>query len=178
MDDTTKNGNEAFEDAPETKKGGKDNNEVGRGKKTVSLTKREKELILDKWEHICAYCYGPADQVDHVIPQAFMVDHSNENLVACCWLCNLIASDKVFRSIHQKTKYIMDRRYKFIENNVIPLWLKSEVRELGPVIRKLVEKSCVVLDTEEDLEKTKRYLLSEGWRVTSASGEVVRVKKA
>ena len=156
---------QAPKNAPGSDFKGTSEQEDDNGKKTYSLTPHEKDSILEEWDYVCAYCFGPADQIDHVIPQAFKMDHSKENLVACCWLCNLIANDRVFRSFHQKQQYIIDRRYKFIQKHIIPLWLKDELRGMSYILKKDIQNSCLVLNSKEELINVKERLLKEGWKI-------------
>lgn len=132
------------------------------------LTPRQKEKILEKYDFICAYCYGPAECVDHVIPWIYIHDDSEDNLVASCWLCNLIAGDKLFiDGFSTKRDHILRLRYKWIKKNPIVLWLQSEVDTLGYVLRVKIERTTVVLQTEEQRKEVKRRLLEEGFRVIS-----------
>jgi 5-methylcytosine-specific restriction endonuclease McrA len=46
--------------------------------------------ILERDQHICAHCQGPADTVDHIVPKAITgtPDNSPSNLQAMCRSCN------------------------------------------------------------------------------------------
>src|SRR2546423_9550312 len=46
----------------------------------------------DGWR--CAYCKGPAETIDHVIPRSRGGRHAWENVVAACARCNHTKSDK------------------------------------------------------------------------------------
>lgn len=60
--------------------------------------------------HLCGYCGDEATQADHIVPYAWGVDNSADNIVACCVVCNLIAGSKVFDSFHEKKQYILSER--------------------------------------------------------------------
>lgn len=44
--------------------------------------------VLDRDGHICRYCDGPADSVDHVFPRVKGGLTVEDNLVAACRSCN------------------------------------------------------------------------------------------
>lgn len=52
--------------------------------------------ILERDGHVCAYCGGEADTVDHIIPKASDEDDLDNpgNLVAACRRCNGLKQDK------------------------------------------------------------------------------------
>jgi len=77
-----------------------------------TLTRGQKDKILERDAYVCAYCLGEATVVDHIIPWSWDYDDSPYNLVAACELCNAIASDKIFKSLGEKTAYIMGQRGK------------------------------------------------------------------
>ncbi len=74
----------------------------------ISTALREK--ILERDAFMCAYCDGEADCVDHIIPYSYCQDNNQDNLVACCMDCNLIASDHIFESLQAKREYIRHKR--------------------------------------------------------------------
>ena len=49
-------------------------------------TNRRLVLQRDGWR--CAYCGGPADTVDHLVPYSRSGDNAMDNLVAACRSCN------------------------------------------------------------------------------------------
>jgi 5-methylcytosine-specific restriction endonuclease McrA len=53
--------------------------------RSVSLSRRA-VFIRDK--HICQYCGGRAESIDHVIPRSRGGEHIWENVVAACRRCN------------------------------------------------------------------------------------------
>lgn len=74
------------------------------------LTESQKNRILERDCYICAYCDGNANCVDHVIPWAYSHCDDDDNLVASCTECNLMVSDKVFKSFSEKRIFIKQRR--------------------------------------------------------------------
>lgn len=129
-----------------------------------TLTKSRRIKILEKYDYVCVYCWGLADQVDHVMPWSYKHCNDEDNLVAACWLCNLIGTNKVFDCFRKKQDHIQANRYRWIKNHPIPLWLKEEIKELGYNLQKKVENSCIVFETEEERQRTKKILLKEGFR--------------
>ncbi|MGH8792264.1 MAG: HNH endonuclease [Stackebrandtia sp.] len=57
----------------------------------VSLTRRA-VFARDGWR--CAYCGGPAETIDHVMPRSRGGGHSWDNVVASCAPCNHKKSDR------------------------------------------------------------------------------------
>lgn len=57
----------------------------------VPLTRRG---VLRRDAHHCAYCGASANTIDHVMPKSRGGADSWENLVACCFKCNNIKSDR------------------------------------------------------------------------------------
>ena len=140
----------------------------------LSPSKREK--ILQKYDYVCVYCFGNAEQVDHIIPWAYIHNDSEDNLVACCWLCNIVAGSNVFEDFNKKREFIQKRRYNWIKKNPIPLWLRDEVDELSYALKEKIKLTCIILDTNEERQKVKRILMDEGYRVLI--GEKRKAKKA
>lgn len=130
-----------------------------------TLTPNQKKIVLTRFDYTCVYCFAEAETVDHVIPWSYRHDNSDDNLVAACWLCNLIAHNKMFDTLSQKQEYVIAKKYNWIKKNPIPLWTLSEIKELGRVLKKYVSDSVVILDDEEQRQKVKRILLHEGFRV-------------
>ena len=135
------------------------------------LTPAQKKKILEKFDFTCVYCWNPAETVEHIIPWSYDHDNREENLVAACWLCNLIASNKVFNTFSDKLAHVQNRRYQWIKNNPIPLWTVKEVNELGRTLKKYVMDSVMILDDEEQRRKVKNILLKEGFRIIVGRGE-------
>lgn len=65
-------------------------------RRKVSLSRRA-IFARDKWK--CAYCGGPAETIDHVIPRSKGGAHIWENVVAACARCNHKKSDKTVREM-------------------------------------------------------------------------------
>jgi 5-methylcytosine-specific restriction endonuclease McrA len=55
-------------------------------RRAVPVTRR---AVFGRDGHICQYCGGPAESLDHVKPRSKGGDHSWENVVACCRSCNV-----------------------------------------------------------------------------------------
>ena len=75
-----------------------------------TLTREQKDAILERDCWICAYCDGIATVVDHVVPFSWSFCDDPDNLVACCQECNEIAYKFVFPSFTDKRMYIRTRR--------------------------------------------------------------------
>ncbi len=52
------------------------------------LSQSKKRKILKRDNHICQYCGGEANQVDHIIPVSQGGTNKWSNLAAACWKCN------------------------------------------------------------------------------------------
>lgn len=50
---------------------------------------QRRAYVLFRDQGVCAYCGGPANTVDHVVPRCRGGAHTADNLVACCGACNL-----------------------------------------------------------------------------------------
>jgi hypothetical protein len=110
----------------------KDDALLGRGKSRAQhrrsgnrLSESKRQTILDRDAGMCFYCEYEADQVDHIIPYAHGGTDDDNNLVACCSICNQIASDKVFDTLEQKREFIREQYGP---------WMKKRYRRL---LRKL-----------------------------------------
>jgi hypothetical protein len=78
-----------------------------RGRATPSAVRA---LVLERDAYVCAYCGDDATVVDHITPYSYRHDHSPENLVAACEECNALASDFMFPTFEEKSRYIRDKR--------------------------------------------------------------------
>jgi 5-methylcytosine-specific restriction endonuclease McrA len=47
----------------------------------------------------CAYCAGPGETIDHVLPRSRGGAHSWENCVACCLRCNRRKADRLLSEL-------------------------------------------------------------------------------
>lgn len=74
---------------------------VGKGKRMA---------VIRKYHGICVYCGDQATTVDHLVPRSYKIDNSDDNLVACCGLCNCLAGNKLFSSFQEKKAFILKRR--------------------------------------------------------------------
>ena len=85
-----------------------------------NIKKSLKEKIYARDEYICQYCgiwcyesYVLNDRsltIDHLIPFAGGGNSNEENLITCCRECNLIKSDKRFKTFEEARKFILDRK--------------------------------------------------------------------
>ncbi len=55
-------------------------------RRSVPVTRR---AVFGRDGHICQYCGGPAESLDHVHPKSKGGAHTWENVVACCRACNV-----------------------------------------------------------------------------------------
>lgn len=62
--------------------------------------KKRRLLVLQRDGFTCAYCFGEANSVDHVIPRAQGGSDDLDNLVASCVKCNSSKGDRFFSSRH------------------------------------------------------------------------------
>jgi len=69
-----------------------------------------KQSVLERDAHVCVYCNGEADEIDHIMPYSYKIDNGENNLVACCRDCNAIAYNKIFKNFAQKSAYIQRTR--------------------------------------------------------------------
>jgi hypothetical protein len=129
------------------------------------LTPARRESILFRDSRICAYCLEEADEVDHIVPWSYRHDDSDENLVAACWLCNHIASNKVFDTVQEKKSYILKRKDKILSDTVIALWLEEELKELGPSMRRDVRSNCLVFEDRDGALRAMRRMRDVGFEV-------------
>jgi 5-methylcytosine-specific restriction endonuclease McrA len=71
---------------------------------TVRQKRRIRIAIRDEWT--CSYCRTELDErtlaVDHVHPRSKGGWHEEENLVACCKLCNSYKKDLVLEDFYEK----------------------------------------------------------------------------
>ena len=81
-----------------------------RTRRNISYRKHWKSLI-ERFGTLCFYCREePSCCIDHVVPYSYSECNEIDNLVPCCTLCNVLASDKVFDSLEEKTGYILSKR--------------------------------------------------------------------
>ena len=69
--------------------------------------KKAWDFLINAYGVRCVYCHkNISTQIDHVIPYSYIPYHGIENLRPCCAICNLIASDKVFKDFAAKYDFI------------------------------------------------------------------------
>lgn len=130
------------------------------------ITESRRQFILDREGHQCAYCMEDADQVDHILPWAFVHCDDVENLVAACWLCNLIAADHIFDDFNAKRDYILARREKMLAKRVVAVWTEAEVKELGRKLKNMVRRGAIVVDDARAAAEVADRLRGFGLTVT------------
>ena len=54
----------------------------------------------------CAYCRGPAETIDHVMPRSRGGGHTWNNCVACCGRCNTRKADRLLDEIGWRLPFI------------------------------------------------------------------------
>ena len=131
------------------------------------LSQERREHILKRDGNLCFYCFDEADEVDHLVPWSYRQDDSLENLVAACWLCNRIASNKMFESIEAKKNHIIRRRERFFRRNVLSIWTETEVSDLGPGLRRDVKTNCIVVESDVVRTEAASKLMARGWVVNA-----------
>lgn len=78
------------------------------------LFKNLKKKILEKYDHICQYCFKKtADCVDHIIPLYRGGTTEIENLIASCKSCN---SRKFFKTIQE---FKQNKKSSYIKNRLV-----------------------------------------------------------
>ena len=66
--------------------------------------------ILRYYNYTCQYCGAPANEVDHIVPKSNLGSNKEENLVACCKDCNVLAGARVFSTFSEKQDYILAKK--------------------------------------------------------------------
>lgn len=74
--------------------------------RVLPLTTALKTRILERDGYVCVYCGADATEIDHIMPYSYKPNNDENNLVSTCRDCNAIASDKVFKTLADKYKYI------------------------------------------------------------------------
>ena len=69
----------------------------------IPLTRRG---VLRRDGHSCAYCGKSANTIDHVVPKSRGGAESWDNLVACCFRCNNIKSDRTPQELGWRLRVI------------------------------------------------------------------------
>jgi hypothetical protein len=150
------------------------------------LSSAKREEVLKRYWYICVYCFGEADQVEHIIPNAWIVTNIDDNLVATCEACNIHLSDMIFHptsfsiALIKKQKYIRellgrtrrkDPRSKcpdchsyfrpLIDGATMLLCSKCQDKRLGIAERREQEHIDVI--NKQKNEDKKRDLWVKGW---------------
>ncbi len=58
--------------------------------------------VLSRDQHVCAYCKGLADTIDHIYPRARGGKHEWMNVIAACGHCNAKKADNLLEEIGMK----------------------------------------------------------------------------
>ncbi|CAN5803352.1 HNH endonuclease [soil metagenome] len=61
-------------------------------RRTVPVTRR---AVFGRDSHMCQYCGGMAESLDHVLPRSRGGEHTWDNVVACCRPCNIRKGDRL-----------------------------------------------------------------------------------
>jgi len=130
--------------------------------KTRKLAVERRDKILREADYSCAYCQDYAGEVDHIVPWSYIHDDSVVNLVACCKLCNMAASNKVFDSFTLKQTYLLEVRKKWLERP-IPVWTVDEFEELDPDFQAKLISGIVIIEQSRKPEFLA-LLKSKGFR--------------
>lgn len=134
---------------------------VERNRRT--LRRKRKHQVLERDSYSCAYCTELAAYVDHVLPWSYEHNNDMTNLVAACFLCNSIASNKVFDGFQKKQAHILEIRSK-MKKCVVGIWLIEELDGLGYGLRSAVESSALVVESVADAVKLQATLKEMGIR--------------
>ena len=130
-----------------------------------TLTPVQRRKILERDEYICSYCFGDADQVDHIVPWCYLRRDDEDNLTATCWLCNIVAGGKVFDTLKEKREYIQKKRHTVIRKTPIAIWLREDLEDMGDRMREDIENRCIIVETFDELYIVKRQLMDMELRV-------------
>lgn len=136
-----------------------------------TLTPVMRELVLLRDLSTCQYCGGDANSVDHIIPWSHSHSNAAFNLVAACYICNSVASNKVFDTFLEKKNHIITRRLQMLSRMAVPIWTRAEVDELGGRLRDMVMDTCVVVEKHSDGLVIAERLAKDGFRVTFGNGD-------
>ncbi|TXH08324.1 MAG: HNH endonuclease [Hyphomicrobiaceae bacterium] len=135
-------------------------------KRRAPFSNATRQRILDYYDHTCVYCEYEATTVDHVIPYTYGGSDEDDNLVACCSICNSIASNKIFETFEGKRAFIRKRYGPYLEGRV-----RRERRKLsmcgdcGTVYQPRVNGASAVLCAEcyaaDEMGRRKRLIGEE-----------------
>ena len=155
-------------------------------------SKKTKEAILTDQNNqclICEYPFGKLRQVgrkiktcspcwDHYIPFAYLGGNPNDNWIALCYLCNGIKSSRMFDSLSELKRYVVEKLLSKYNSTILcnyknnkVLLIRSEyklnttsrlVNTTNSLVNKLIvaEKLLrVIYYRKKNLELTKNKLL-------------------
>jgi hypothetical protein len=122
-------------------------------KKRRPIPESIRRQVFERDDYTCRYCYAPADQIDHIMPVSYLRDDSLENLVACCRLCNLLCSNKIFNSFNRKRAYLIEWYDKNLPKAERLVWCIKDVMELRGRLRQYIIDTCIIVDTPQIAEK-------------------------
>lgn len=92
------------------------------------ISQSQRDRIFASTGGACYYCGYAATCLDHIVPHSYVANDTDANLVPACDICNKIAGNKHFASLHAKQKYILDER-------VSEHWQRKIGRMIVTVIR-------------------------------------------
>lgn len=72
----------------------------------LKATSWSRHGVLVRDGFTCAYCFGPADTIDHVVPRAAGGKSTYENCVAACFSCNQKKKDKSLKEIGWSLNFV------------------------------------------------------------------------
>lgn len=81
-----------------------------------------KNRVLERDNHLCQVCGGPAQEVDHIIPWAISHDSSRSNLRAICIKCN-----RATRLPRKDACLPLNEWYQYIEAQLEVGWVRDGV---------------------------------------------------
>lgn len=124
------------------------------------FTKAIKKRVLTRDGNACRYCGDIATTVDHIVPVSFIPIHQENNLVAACGRCNNKLGNRMFTSLDEKREFLLQNLKS--RKRTVPLWIKSEIKELGHVLASSILDGCLVVSTEEERKHVAHYLEKMG----------------
>jgi hypothetical protein len=96
-------------------------------------------------KRFCVYCGDFYECRDHLIPVSWLRvyrDYRESETVACCTMCNRLASNYPATSLSDKAFYLL-RRYEFKYQKILalPHWDQSEINELKGSLKNRVSRN-------------------------------------
>jgi 5-methylcytosine-specific restriction endonuclease McrA len=109
--------------------------------KRLAIPEEVRHAIFARDGAACRYCGGVTSplQIDHQHPWAQGGSSDPTNLVVCCRVCNLLASDRVFPEFAAKRD-----------------WLKRARAKLGPETLDRIEAALIAGDTAGAMREMER----------------------